>query len=114
MTNTEYFYLIEFGIHYNCSIDQMILSKWFRMPYFKKRLTEFPFINGRIAEPLLRKKWLMLIHLLMFPLLILRLIYIRFKIIYIRRSLRKTVELSAGMINLLNSSAFKLDFDYQS
>jgi lipopolysaccharide export system permease protein len=114
VTNTEFFYLIEFGIHYNTYIDQMILSKWFRMPYFKKRLTEFPFINGRIAEPLLRKKWLLLIHLVIFPLLILRLIYIRFKIIYIRRSLRKTTELSAGMINLLNSSALKPEMEYLS
>ncbi len=114
VTNTEFFYLIEFGIHYNSYIDQMILSKWFRMPYFKKRLTEFPLITGRIAEPMLRKKWLMIIHLVAFPLLILRLIYIRFKMIYIRRSLRKAVELSAGMINLLNSSALKLDIEYLS
>jgi hypothetical protein len=42
------------------------------------------------------------------------LIYIRFKMIYIRRSLRKAVELSAGMINLLNSSALKLDIEYLS
>ncbi len=114
VTNTEFFYLIEFGIHYNSFIDQVILSKWFRIPYFKKRLTEFPLINGRIAEPVLRKKWLMLIHLVVFPLVILRLIYIRFIIMYIRRSLRKAVDLSAGMINLLNSAALKLDIEYLS
>jgi lipopolysaccharide export system permease protein len=111
-TNTGLFYLIEFGIHYNSIIDQVILSKWFRIPYFQKRLAEFPFINGRIAEPLLKNKYLRWAHLILLPFGLLRLLHLRIKVMHIRRNLKKVMELSSGMINLLNSSALKIDADY--
>lgn len=111
-THTGFFYLVEFGIHYNSFIDQVILSKWFRIPYFRKRMAEFPFFVGRISEPLLRKKLLFWIHLVFFPLALLRILHVRIKIMHIQRNLTKIMELSAGMINLLNSSALKLNAEF--
>jgi lipopolysaccharide export system permease protein len=111
-TNTGFFYLIEFGIHYNSFIDQVILSSWFRIPYFNKRLTEFPLINGRTAYPSLRNKLLLWMNIIIFPLGIYRLLKLRFTVLHIRRNLKKVIELSAGMVNLLNSSALKMDIEY--
>ena len=111
-TNTSFFYLVEFGIHYNSFIDQVILSKWFRIPYFQKRMTEFPFLVGRISEPILRNKLLFWIHLVIFPLALLRILHVRIKVMQIRRNLKKIMELSAGMVNLLNSSALKLNAEF--
>jgi lipopolysaccharide export system permease protein len=112
LTNQSFFYLIEFGIHYNSFIDQLILSKWFRIPYFKKRMAEFPFINGRIAEPSLRNKFLLWAHVVFFPLGFLRLLRLSIKVMHLARNLKKVVELSSGMVNLLNSSAIKIEADY--
>ena len=111
-TNTGFFYLIEFAIHYNSFIDQVILSTWFRIPYFKKRLSEFPVINGIITDPNLKNKLLQWMNIVVFPLGIMRLLYLRYRVLYIRRSIKKVMELSAGMINLLNSSALKMDAAY--
>jgi lipopolysaccharide export system permease protein len=105
--NTGYFYLLEFGIHYNSFIDQVILSSWFRIPYFEKRLEEFPLINGRITSEIFKKKELRWIALILFPVAIFRIIHLKFKIHRISRNLSQVTELSAGMINLLNSSALK-------
>lgn len=110
--NTGFFYLIEFAIHYNSFIDQVILSTWFRIPYFKKRLVEFPVINGRIADPFLRNKLVQWMNMVIFPLGIVRLLYVRYKVMSIRRNLKKVIELSSGMVNLLNSSALKMDAAY--
>jgi hypothetical protein len=110
--NTGFFYLIEFGIHYNSFIDQVILCSWFRIPYFKKRLSEFPLFNGRIADPFLKNKVLQWLNIVVFPLFIVRLVYLRYRVLFIRRSLKKVIELSAGMVNLLNSSALKTDAVY--
>jgi lipopolysaccharide export system permease protein len=109
LTNTGFFYLIEFGIHYNSFIDAVILSPWFRIPYFQKRLAEFPLINGRIAEPTLRNRFLLLTHWVVFPLGLMRLIHLRIKIMHIRRDLKKVMDLSSGMINLINSSVVRPD-----
>jgi len=112
ITNTGFFYLIEFGIHYNSFIDQVILSKWFRIPYFQKRLEEFPFMNGRIAEPALKDKFLLWSHVVVFPLGLLRLIHLKVKVLQIKRNLKKIIELSAGMVNLLNSSSMDTNVVY--
>ncbi len=109
ISHTGYFYLIEFGIHYNSFIDQVILSKWYRNTYFQKRLSEFPFINGRINEPLLKNKFLRWVHVVVFPLGMLLLLRLWIKVMHMHRNLRKVMELSAGMINLSNSSALKTD-----
>jgi lipopolysaccharide export system permease protein len=107
--NTGFFYLIEFGIHYNSFIDQAILSKWFRITYFKKRLAEFPLINGRITSTIFTRKALIWISVIVFPVGLVRLIHLKLKVQHIRRSLKQVMELSTGMVNLLNSSALKID-----
>jgi lipopolysaccharide export system permease protein len=110
--NTSIFYLIEFGIHYNSFIDQVILSKWFRIPYFQKRLAEFPLMDGRIAEPALRNKMLRWTLVVLFPLGIIRLLHLKIRVMHIQRQLKKVIELSSGMINLLNSAALKTEAVY--
>jgi hypothetical protein len=109
--NTGYFYLVEFGIHYNSFIDQVILSKWFRIPYFEKRLTEFPPINGRITSTIFTGKVLRWLAVIIFPVGLIRIIHLKYKIHRLRHNLQHVVDLSAGMINLLNSSALKIDAD---
>ncbi len=110
--NTSLFYLIEFSIHYNSFIDQVILSKWFRIPYFQKRLAEFPLMDGRIAEPALRNKMLRWTLVVLFPLGIIRLLHLKIRVMHIQRQLKKVIELSSGMINLLNSAALKIEAVY--
>jgi hypothetical protein len=109
--NTGYFYLLEFGVHYNSFIDQLILSKWFRIPYFEKRLTEFPLINGRITSSIFTKNIFRWGAVIIFPVAIIRLIHLKVKIQRLRQNLKQVVDLSAGMINLMNSSALKIDAD---
>ena len=107
--NTGFFHLVEFGIHYNSLIDQVILSKWFRIPYFKKRLAEFPLVNGRITSTIFTRRILIWLSVIVFPVGLIRLIHLKLKVQHVRRSLTQVMELSTGMVNLLNSSAFKND-----
>ena len=107
--NTGYFYLLEFGIHYNSFLDQVILSKWFRNPYFEKRLEEFPLINGRITSTVFKTPALQWFALIVFPIGIIRLIHLKVKVRNLQSHQKQVMDLSAGMINLLNSSAFKND-----
>jgi hypothetical protein len=109
--NTGYFYLIEFGIHYNSFIDQVILSKWYRIPYFEKRLTEFPWINGRITSTIFTNRYVRWIAVIIFPVGLGRLIHLKIKVHRLQQNLNHLVDLSAGMINLLNSSALRIDAD---
>jgi hypothetical protein len=109
--NTGFFGLIEFGIHYNSFIDQAILSKWFRIPYFKKRLSEFPILNGRITSAVFTRKWLRWISVIIFPIGLIRLVHLRFKVQQVRKNLKQVKELSTGMINLLNSSALNIEVE---
>jgi len=109
--NTGYFYLLEFGVHYNSFIDQLILSKWFRIPYFEKRLTEFPLISGRITSSIFTRKIFRWGALIIFPIAIIRIIHLKVKIHRLRKNLKQVADLSAGMINLMNSSALKIDAD---
>lgn len=109
--NTGYFYLIEFGIHYNSFIDQVILSKWYRIPYFEKRLTEFPWINGKITSTIFTNKYVRWIAAIIFPAGLGRLIHLKIKVHRLQQNLNHLVDLSAGMINLLNSSALRIDAD---
>lgn len=107
--NTGHFYLVEFGIHYNSFIDQVILSKWFRIPYFEKRITEFPPINGRITSTIFTKPLSRWAALIIFPVALVRILHLILKIRWLKKSLNQVIELSAGMVNLLNSNALKLD-----
>jgi lipopolysaccharide export system permease protein len=107
--NTGFYHLIEFGVHYNSFIDQVILSKWYRIPYFQKRMAEFPFIDGKITSALFTKRALIWLSVIVFPIGLLRLIHLKVKVQHINRNLKQVMELSAGMVNLLNSSALRTD-----
>ncbi len=104
-------YLVEFGIHYNSFIDLVILSKWFRVPYFQKRVIEFPMLSGRITSHIFTKKFLRWTAVIVFPVALIRIIHLKIKIHRMRRNLRQVIDLSAGMINLLNSSAINIEAD---
>lgn len=105
--NEGYPYLIEFGIHYNAFLDMIILSQWFKISYFEKRISEFPDINGRITSEIFTKKWLRLLAVIIFPIAIIRIIHLKIKIRILQRNIKQVTELSSGMINLLNSSTFR-------
>lgn len=109
--NTGYPFLIEFGINYNSLIDRIVLSKWFRIPYFYKRLSEFPFLNGRITANYFPNKFLKVLSFIFFPVWIFIIIELWLKLQRLKRNLLQVDELSAGIINLLNSSALKIDSD---
>jgi lipopolysaccharide export system permease protein len=109
--NIGYSYLLEFGINYNSILDQAILSKWFRMPYFQKRLAEFPFIDGRVTTKKLTKKLQKWLSMIIFPVWCYRFVKLKVKLRRLRKYLLQVDELSAGMINLLNSSAMKIDVE---
>jgi lipopolysaccharide export system permease protein len=109
--NIGYSYLLEFGIHYNSVLDQAILSKWFRIPYFQKRLAEFPFINGRVTSKQLKNKSHKWLSVIIFPIWCFRFVKIKVKLRRLRSNLSQVIELSAGMVNLLNSSAMKIDVE---
>jgi len=103
--------LIEFGIHYNSLFDEIILSKWFRIPYFAKRMIEFPFINGRTNSRFFDNRLFTWISVAVFPLFLLRLIRLYLKLNRIKRNLRQVNDLSTGMINLLNSAAMRTELE---
>jgi hypothetical protein len=109
--NTGFIYLIEFGIHYNSILDRVILSKWFRIPYFKKRLSEFPFVYGRTRSTIFTNKTLIWLAIIIFPIALIRLIHISLKVNRIMRQLKQIADLSSGMVNLLNSAAFKSEIE---
>jgi len=110
-SNKGYPFLLEFGINYNSLIDRIVLSKWFRMPYFNKRLSEFPFLNGRITAGYFPNRFLKTASFVLFPVWILIFLQLWVKVQRLKRNLRQIEELSAGMINLLNSSALKTESD---
>ncbi len=112
--NSGFMYLIEFGIHYNSFLDRVILSEWFRIPYFKKRLSEFPFLYGRTRSTIFINKTLIWLAVIIFPLALIRLIHIRLKVKRVMRQLKQISDLSSGMINLLNSSALKSEIEQPS
>jgi len=110
-TNTSFFHLIEFGIHYNSFLDQVILSKWFRIPYFQKRISEFPVFDGRTTDQFFKNKFINKASVILFPVGLIRLAILRIRIHRIQRNLQQIMVLSSGMINLLNSAALKIDTD---
>jgi hypothetical protein len=111
---TPYMHLIEFEIHYNSLIDLIILSKWFRNPYFKKRISEFPIINGRIVGRYFPNKFLKIASFVFFPIWILIIIHLWIRVNRLRRGLQQVNELCTGMVNLLNSSAIKIDVETEN
>lgn len=104
-------YLAEFGVHYNAFIDQLLLTKWFRISYFQKRIAEFPFMRGRLHEPVFLNPFLQWTLIVVVPFLIARMLQIYFKSNRIRRNLSRVKELSAGMINLTNRAAMRIEND---
>lgn len=109
--NSGFIYLIEFGIHYNSFLDRVILSKWFRIPYFKKRLSEYPFVYGRTRSKIFTNNTLIRLAIIIFPVALIRLIHIKLKVMRVMRQLKQISDLSSGMVNLLNSSALKSDIE---
>jgi lipopolysaccharide export system permease protein len=112
LSNTGYTYLSEFGIDYNILIDKIILSKWFRIPYFHKRLSEFPILGESISTAYFRNKFLKWCSFILFPLWIPILFQMWLKVIRLKRNLHQVSELSSGMVNLLNSAAFITETEY--
>jgi lipopolysaccharide export system permease protein len=112
ISNKGYTNIIEFGVHYNSLIDRIILSQWFRVPYFKKRLAEFPFLNGRLTHNLLNKPIIKWGSLFLFPVWMILFLITWIKVQRMKRSLHLINELALGMVNLLNSSAIKTEFEY--
>ncbi len=112
ISNKGYTNVIEFGVHYNCLIDRIILSQWFRIPYFKKRLTEFPFLNGRLTNYSLYTPFIKWGSLILFPVWIGIFLITWIKVQRMKRSLQLIHEIAMGMVNLLNSSAIKTEFEY--
>ncbi len=112
ISNKGYTNVIEFGVHYNSLIDRIILSQWFRIPYFNKRLTEFPFLNGRLTNNNLYKPFIKWGSLILFPVWIGIFLITWIKVQRMKRSLQLVHELAMGMVNLLNSSAIKTEFEY--
>jgi lipopolysaccharide export system permease protein len=112
ISNKGYSNVIEFGVHYNSLIDRIILSQWFRIPYFNKRLTEFPFLNGRLTNNNLYRPFIKWGSLILFPVWISIFLVTWIKVQRMKRSLQLVHELAMGMVNLLNSSAIKTEFEY--
>jgi lipopolysaccharide export system permease protein len=112
ISNKGFTNLIEFGVHYNSLIDRIILSQWFRIPYFNKRLTEFPFLNGRLTSNTLCRPIIKWGSLILFPVWIVIFVITWIKVQRMKRSLQLVNELALGMVNLLNSSAIKTEFEY--
>jgi len=111
-SNTGYLYLIEFTMEYNSLIDRVILSQWFKIPYFSRRLSEFPLIDARIFRKTLSHPAVKWISIILFPVWIIHILFAWIRIQRMKRSLHMVHQLSAGMVNLMNSSALKTDFEY--
>jgi lipopolysaccharide export system permease protein len=109
LNNTGYTFLIEFGINYNSLIDRIVLSKWFRIPYFRKRISEFPFLNGRITGKTISNRYVKLVSFIVFPVWLFILFHFWIKVQRLKRNLHQVSELSGGIINLLNSTSYKTD-----
>jgi hypothetical protein len=109
ISNTGYPFLIEFGVNYNSLMDRIILSQWFRNPYFNKRLSEFPFLNGRITANFFPNRFAKYLSFLLFPIWLLILFYLWIKVQRLKRNLHQVKELSFGIVNLLNRTGFKSD-----
>jgi len=101
--------LIEFSIDYNCLIDRIILSTWFRIPYFQKRITEFPIISSHLSTRYFRSRSLKVLSFIFFPVWIILLVHLWIRGHRMRRYLQQVSALSTGMINLLSSSALKIE-----
>jgi lipopolysaccharide export system permease protein len=110
MDNSGYACLIEFGIHYNGIFHEVILSKWYRVPYFQKRLSEFPNLDFKIRSRYSGKLgWI--ISFVLFPVGLLRFIIYTMTIRKIIKNLHTIAELSSGMVNLLDRSIMNIDIE---
>lgn len=111
MKNTSYDYLIEFGIHYNGIFHEIMLSKWFRILYFQRRISEFPVLKYKTNLHYISKKKFRLLAIIIFPIFILRLVQYIILIRKLGRNLQVIRDLSFGMINLLDRSIMNIDFE---
>jgi len=109
--NCNYSFLLEFKIHYYAFIDRIMPSLWYRIPYFKKRLGEFPDVNFYTSRNYYKSSVFRKISLFVFPLFLFRLLQFYIDRRNIKQNLILITGLSSGMINLLNSSAIKTDLD---
>ncbi len=111
-SNTGYLFLIEFTMEYNSLIDRVILSQWFKIPYFSRRLSEFPLLDARLIHKSLSNRVVKWASIVIFPVWISLLLITWVKVQRMKRSLHIVQQLSAGMVNLLNSAALKTEFEY--
>jgi len=107
--NSNLMYLVEFCIHYNSMMDEIILSKWYRDDYFQKRIGEFPYMHGRINSFIFNKKAVHWLAVLLFPVGLIRIIHVRILLSRIKYQLNQIISLSSGMVNLLNSSVSRIE-----
>jgi lipopolysaccharide export system permease protein len=109
--NSDYDYLNQFDNQYNELFNQVILSKWFRNPYFQKRLAEYPDLNSKVTSSFFKYKLLRILWIILFPVWISRFVYFLVKVRRLRLNIQHIAGLSAGMVNLLNRSGMDLDND---
>lgn len=110
MENKSYGYLIELGIDYNGIFHGLMLSNWYRIPYFQKRLQEFPVLHYKTNSRLFCSKTFRKLSVVIFPVFIIRLAHYLISIRRLKRELSLIASLSNGMINLLDRAIIKSYF----
>lgn len=110
MDNKSYDYLIELGIEYNSIFHELMLSNWYRIPYFQKRLQEFPVLHYKTNSSLFTAKSIRKLSVILFPVFLVRFAYYLISIRRLKRELSLIASLSNGMINLLDRAIIKSYF----
>jgi lipopolysaccharide export system permease protein len=110
MTNRSYEYMIETGVMYNGVFHDVMLSNWYRMPYFKKRIEEFPVLHYKTNSKSYTKKWANTLSIIVFPVFIFRFIKYLSRLRRLRKELQLISSLSNGMVNLLDRAIIKSYF----
>jgi len=110
MDNKSYDYLIELGIEYNSIFHDLMLSNWYRIPYFQKRLQEFPVLHYKTNSRFFNVRSVRKLSLVFFPVFLTRFAYYLISIRRLKRELSMIASLSNGMINLLDRAIIKSYF----
>ncbi|MBN2482414.1 MAG: LptF/LptG family permease [Bacteroidales bacterium] len=111
MENKSYDYLIELGVHYNGLFHEILLSNWFRVPYFQKRIGEFPALQYKTNHRYFSSKKFRIFSIIIFPVFIVRFIQYIIVVRKLRKKLQVIADLSFGMITLLDRSIMNIDFE---
>jgi len=111
--NTGYACLIELGVHYNGIFHEVMLSEWYRIPYFQKRLGEFPNLDFKFRSRYPGSKLGWIVAAVLFPILLYRFVFFTWKIRKIRKKLHTIAQLSYGIVNLLDRSVMNAEFEVQ-